>query len=119
MNTQTETKHTPGPWQLVYVFDEDQYRLKGISIESAEGEVAFIFAEPDEDGCIDDMSISKRDRKNAALIASAPDMAKEIAQLKADKAELVAALEFALTTPWMIRGRDKSRAIIAKHAQQS
>ncbi len=78
----TETKHTPGPWQVV----RNKYTV-GISNLTGKwrlAEVSFIPSIPVEE-C----------EANAALIASAPDMAKELAQLKADKAELVFALQSA------------------------
>lgn len=65
---------------------------------------------------------------DAQLLASAPDMAKEIAQLKADKAELLEGLKSFLANgdEWstdnygdtiLCKTFDKARNLIAKHSK--
>lgn len=72
--------HTPGPWKVVYIDGE----LIG-SIYSKKTRIC--------SGICDDMKLEKEAKANAYLIASAPDMKDEINQLKAEKAELLEALE--------------------------
>ena len=130
----TETKHTPspGPWT--------------IERNVAAGNVIHLAVTARQNGSdwmvcsITPMAwVRPIDLANAALIASAPDMAREIAQLKAeallmdtefnklthDKAELLAELrasEFTMSAmtsndPDLANQVEKIRALIAKHSK--
>lgn len=111
----------PERWRCEEVFDEDQYKLAGLSITHKGEEVAFIAAVPDEDGNMDDMVLTKEQRANAKLIVSAPGMEAEIATLKADKADLLQALkdlcsEITSSRHWLKRNVRKDFSLMNAHA---
>lgn len=77
-------KHTPGPWTMTGEDSGDEYEiLRAGDTPAYERTVATVRC------CIES-------KANARLIARAPEMAAEIAQLQADKDELLEALTWAL-----------------------
>lgn len=61
MTTATETKHTPGPWEVTGDRDSDE----GLTVEARGGEVAFIASTT---------GYARADIANAFLIAAAPEL---------------------------------------------
>lgn len=107
----TETKHTPGPW-TINGKAANGYRIDSLATERVGTGFLLrpIAIVPTED--------------DATLIASAPDMAKELAQLRADKYQLVGFLKDMLNngnidkgTYWVVDKSDieLARELIKKH----
>lgn len=82
MNTTTQAKHTPGPWQITE-HESDELEAGGLFILSeARHTIAEVFAVKS--------TLSKEGKANARLIASAPALL-EALQACADKLERVSA----------------------------
>lgn len=118
--------HTPGPWKA---FGRTVYAGEtpvALGISEFDAELSPVYANDARHPLKND----DEGEANARLIAAAPDMAKELTQLKADKAELVDACQMVLDRgredggdhPWIPGGNwhlvaPVLSALIAKHTK--
>lgn len=82
-------RHTPGPWK-VEIWDLEANIVVACAPHDRRG--VYPVAE-----CSNKMLLPGEAQANAALIAQAPDLLRERDQLRADKAELLAALQNCLS----------------------
>jgi len=121
-----ETKHTPGPWIVGRTITGSEEMAEFVGLNS-EGEKRFNAMVIAPSYAIAGVGGVGREEclANARLIASAPDMAAELATLRADKAELVDQLKHAVSEFDIATDQEckemltKARRLITKHSKST